>query len=305
MCEAGATEAFDPDMVHLALREVFSVMIPAFTIEHKKGSAQRQKIARTSVTSVGDEDMNRWSLAGSRIAQLIGCCLTSHLKDEERYLLNRIAFEASKADDGTLGFIFMPFLRTLRQLMEQNSVPFTTQDYQDLFQHIIALFIIEYVKMEPARPANQACPKAGCGAGRQCQDCWDLDDFLRHPSKKRWDITTTGRRRDHVEHRVLGSQSPFLRCDTVKNRLAPHTLEVTKILNEAWEANHSAWLSRCAQAKEMLAAIGHDALKQLLGHQYNECCELLSVRQGQVAGMPERPSLSMKGQTQNIELSEY
>ena len=295
-CEEIAPQAFDPDMVRLALREVFSVMIPAFTIENNKFSAKRRKIARTSTNSAGDEDMDRWSLAGSRIAHLIGCCLVSGLKDEENHLLNKIASEASSADDRTLNVIFMPFLRTLRQIMEQNSVPFTTQVYQNLFQYVIALFIIGYVKKEPPRPANQTCPKAGCGAGRQCQDCWDLDDFLRHPSKKCWDITTTGHRRDHVERRVLGSQSPYFRCETVKNRHAPHTLKVIKTLSEAWEASHSAWLSRCTQAQDMLAAIGHEALKQLLVDKYNECVELQAVRHGQIAGIPERPSLMMKEQ---------
>ena len=299
ICEEGTTKAFasDPDMVCLALREVFSVMIPAFTFKKDRFPAKRRKIARTSTNSVGDEDMDQWSLTGSRIAHLISCCLASGLKDEESYLLNRIASEASNADDQTLNVIFMPFLQTLRQVMEQYNVSFTTQDYQYLFQYVNELFIIEYVKMEPPRPATQICPKAGCGAGRQCRDCWDLDDFLRHPSQECWDLTTTGQRRDHVERRVLGSQSPYFRCDTIKNPHAPHTLRVTKTLREAWEVSHSAWLDRCTRAEELQAAIGHDALKQLLGTKYDECVELRAVRQGHwAAGIPERPSLRMKGQ---------
>lgn len=281
VCEEAATEAFHPDMVHLALREVFSMMIPAFTIQTGNVSAKRRKVTQTSTNFVGQDDMDRWPLAGSRIARLIGCCLTSNLKDEEKYLLNRIASEASNADDRTLYVILMPFLQTLSQIMEQKSVPFTTQDYQNLFQYIIALFIIEYVKMEPPQPVNQTCPNAGCGAGRpQCQDCWNLDEFIRHPSRQSWDLTATGQRRDHVERRVLVSKSPYFRYHTIKNRHAPHTLEVTKTLNEAWEANHSAWLSRCAKAEEALAGIGHDALKKLLGNKYNECVELRSVRHG-------------------------
>ncbi len=298
-------------MVQHALREIFSVMIPAFTIENGKVAAKRRRIVRTSTTSTGHEDMDRWSLSGSRIAHLINCCLASDLKDEENYLLNRIASEASNADDQTLCVVLMPFLQSLRRIMEQNSVPFTTQDYQNLFQYIIALFLIEYVKMEPAQPANQTCPKVGCGTGRRCQDCWDLDEFLHHPSRQSWDITTTGQRRDHIERRVLASQSPNFRsvsqlnCNTIKNRHAPHTLKVTKTLNDAWEISHSAWMSRCAYAKEFLAAIGHDALEQLLGNKYNECVELRSVRHGLVAVVPERPSPSREGHTQIIDLGEH
>ena len=279
------------------------MMISAFTLENGKIPAKRRKIARTSATPVEQEDMDRWSLAGSRIAHLIGCCLASDLEDEEKYLLNRIASEASNADDQTLNVILMPFLQTLRQTMEQNGVPFTSRDYQNLFQYILALFIIEYVRMEPARPTNLTCPRVGCG--RRCQDCWDLDEFLCHPNRQYWAMTTTGQRRDHVEHRVLASQSSYFRCDTIKNRHAPHTLKVTKTLHEAWEVCHSAWLSRCARAKEMMAAIGHDALKQLLGNKYNECVELRSVRHGLVAVIPERPSPTKKGHAQNIEFSEH
>lgn len=267
------------------------MMIPAFTLEDRRFSAKRRKIARISTTPVGEEDTNRWSLAGSRIAHLMGCCHVSNLEDEGNDLLDKVASEASSADDRTLNIILMPFLQTLRHIMERNRVSFETQGYQDLFQYIIALFIAKYVKMEPPRPANQSCPIAGCGTGRQCRDCWDLDEFLRHPSSKCWDLTTTGQRRDHVEHRVLESQSPYFRCDTIKNSHAPHTLKVTKTVDEAWEASHSAWLSRCTQAKETFTAIGHDALKQLLGNKYNKFVELRSVRQGQTPSIPERPSL--------------
>ena len=292
--------ALESDSVRFVLREIFAVMIPALTIKNDKSTAKRRKIAQTPTSSVGHEDMDRWSLAGSRIAHLIGSCLAWDLKDEEKYLLNKIASEASNADDRTLNIILMPFLQSLRQVMEQNSVPFTTQDYRNLFQYIIALFIIEHVKMEPSRPADQTCPRAGCGAGRQCRDCWELDEFLRNPSQQCMDLTTTGQRRDHVEGRVHSSQARYFRCDTIKNRQAPHTLRITKTLNEAWEASHSAWSMRCAQARDMLAAIGHDALRQLLGNKYDECVELRSVRLGLVAIVPERA----KAYPQIVDLSE-
>ena len=264
-------------------------MIPAFTIIGSvNSSAKRRKVTQPPTSSVGHEDMDRWSLTGSRIADLIGFCLASDLVVEEKYLLNRIASEASNADDRTLNIILIPFLQSLRQVMEQYSVPFASQDYRNLFQYIIALFIIEYVKMEPSRPANQTCPRAGCGARRQCQDCWELDEFLRNPSEHCMDLTTTGQRRDHVERRVLASQSPYYRCDTIPNSHAPHTLRITKTLTEAWGASRSAWSRRCAQAKDMLAAIGHDALRPLLGTKYDEYVELRSVRLGQVAVVPER-----------------
>ena len=295
VCEEGASKAMDSGMVCHALREVFSEMIPAFTTENDNFFAKRRKIARTPNTSPGDTDTDPWSLAGNRIAHLIGCCLVWGLEDEENYLLKKIAREASSADHRTLNVILMPFLQTLRQIMEQNSIPFIRQDYRYLFQYIIDLFIVKYVKMEPRRPANQTCSKAGCGVGRQCQDCWELDDFLRHPSHKSWDLTTTGQRRDHVERRVLGSQSPCFRCDTIENLHAPHTLRVTKTLNEAWEASHLAWLGRGLHAEKMLAAIGHDALEQVLGDKYDECVELRAVRQGEVDGIPERLSPRAEG----------
>lgn len=150
--------------------------------------------------------------------------------------------------------------------------------------------------MEPPRPANQTCLIAGCGSG-QCQDCWDLNEFLRHPSRQSWDLTTTGQRRDHVERQILVKHSRYFRCDTIKNRYAPLTLKVTKTLNEAWEASHAAWLSHCAEAEELLAAIGHDALRQLLGNEYHECVELRSVRHGLTAVIPERPSLRTTGRS--------
>ena len=268
------------------------MMIPAFTIEVGRFPAKRRKIAWTSTSSVED-DTDRWSLAGTRIAHLMGFCLVSDLEDQGNDLLDKIASEASSADDRTLNVILMPFLQTLRHIMEQNSVPFTKQGYQNLFRYIIALFIAKYVKTEPPRPANQSCPKAGCGVGRRCRDCSELDDFLRHPSSKCWHLTTTGQRRDHVERRVLDSQSPYFRCDTVQNFHAPHTLQVTKTVDEAWEASHSAWLGRCTRAKKAFAAIGHDALEQLLGNGYSECVELWSVRQGHTARIPEEPSLRM------------
>lgn len=109
----------------------------------------------------------------------------------------------------------------------------------------------------------------------------------------------------YVVRRVLVRQSPYFRCDTVKNRYAPHTFKMSKTLNKAWEADHIAWLSRCATAGENLAAIGHGALKQLLVNKYNDCVELRLVRHGLMAVISERPSPRTKGRTQIIDLSEY
>ena len=58
--------------------------------------------------------------------------------------------------------------------------------------------IIEYVKIEAPRPVNQTCTVAGCGAGQLCRDCWDLGDFLRHPSRHSWDLTTTAHTMSNV-----------------------------------------------------------------------------------------------------------
>lgn len=180
--------------------------------------------------------------------------------------------------------------------MEQRSVPFKTQDYSNLFKCIFALFIIEYVKMEPPRPVNQTCPLNGCGTDRRCQDCWDLDDFLHHPSRHSRDLTNTPFRRP--THSYIYIDSPagccqgiadYLHCDTVLNRRVPHTLQVSKTLIEAWEANHLAWLSHCVQAGGELAAVGHDALRQPLGNKYNECIELRSVRHGLKTVIPKNP----------------
>lgn len=89
-------------MVHFALRAVFTVIIPAFIIKIGIASAERRKFAQTSTLYVGHGGMDRWPLTGSPIARLIGCCPVSELKDEQKYLLNRIALEASNTYDNVL-----------------------------------------------------------------------------------------------------------------------------------------------------------------------------------------------------------
>ena len=288
--------------MRLALRELFSTMIPEITVKATNVSAKRRKIGSMSYEPSGPNDNDHWPLQGSRMAELVSCCVGSSLKEEENWLLTKIALEAIHADSQALEHVLMPFLKRLRELMEEYKIAFTTEKYQDLFQTIISLFLSRSVAMEPLRPPNFTYSKAGCGDGK-CRDCHDLNRFLQDPDRQTWDLTTTGQRRSHVDGRV--SQSIRFRTTTIKNTTAPHTLRVTKTPHVVWESDHKAWLHRCDKARGLMAAVGYGALRQLLGDQYDQCVELRIVKRGTTA-LAERPSPSprTKGRTQIIDLTE-
>ena len=94
------------------------------------------------------------------------------LEVEEHDLLLKITLEACNADNRALEVVFMPFLKDLRQVMDAFKIPFASTEYQNVYENIVALFVSRFVETEPPRPINHACPKAGCGA---CRDCEDLN----------------------------------------------------------------------------------------------------------------------------------
>ena len=79
---------FRPDIVKVALQQVFSVMIPAFIIESGNVFARRRKIEHTSTESA-------WIDGPLQEAAMLVSSTVALGRVLERYLLDRIAGKAS------------------------------------------------------------------------------------------------------------------------------------------------------------------------------------------------------------------
>lgn len=232
VCEKQADNKIRREVAIIGLLKVLATMIPAFSFDSAQMPTKRRRIDQTTWTN-NNQGEARWPLSGDRIAEVFSHCLSMGLKDEMDQLVAKLKQEAGRADCVALEQVLMPFLRNLPQVMRDQDIPLVTENYQELFQQVISLYVFRYVRREPQRPPNWACPKKGCG----CKDCVHLDLFLSSPTRQTMEFTTTGPKRNHIEDRVRGLNE--ICTSTKMNGRAPHTLILTKTM-DWWKSSHDA-----------------------------------------------------------------
>ena len=236
---------------------------------------------------------SRWSVSPDCLADLLDCCINLNLKEEEFRILQQLWLETSSADAEALQYFFLPFVKRLRQIMQDHNISPSTRNYPNylfLFQQTISMFIIRYIGKEPFLPVNAALPYMGCGKQKiYCHGCSDLDDFLQHPEGLAGDIIGNGEMREHVKSRLLHGElcSPthvgYLDSKTIltgtepSNPEAVHTLRVNKWFTRPIIPEY-AWKQRVYAANDMIQDIAKDEeWKLLLGDKYDECMQLRAV----------------------------
>lgn len=296
VCEKQADNKISREVAIIGLLKVLATMIPAFSFDSAQMPTKRRRMDQTTWTN-NNQGEARWPLSGDRIAEVFSHCLSMGLKDEMDQLVAKLKQEAGKADSVALEQVLMPFLRNLPQVMRDQDIPLVTENYQELFKQVISLYVFRYVRREPQRPPNWACPKKGCG----CKDCVHLDLFLSSPTRQTMEFTTTGPKRNHIEDRVRGLNE--ICTSTKMNGRAPHTLILTKTM-DWWKSSHDAWSNRCSLALASINSIGIDNLKQLLGDKYDELVDMRQVKLVVPGVAAPWTSSSMGSQSNIIDLEE-
>ena len=193
------------------------------------------------------------------------------LMDEMNEMIAKLKKEADEVNVIALEQVLMPSLTSLPQVMHEQQTSRGTENYQDLYKHIINRYVLRYVGVKPCKPSNWSFPTGGCG----CGDCSTLDSFLSSLSRQTVEFTTTGPNQDHIKGRVSSLRD--IRTSMRKNKRAPHTLILTKTMDE-WQSSRDMWSGRYSSAFSTIKNVGIDKLRQLLGNKFDELVNMRQVK---------------------------
>ena len=224
-------------------------------------------------------------MTADHLAKIIRQCEVIKLPEEIDGLLNVMSNHAHTVDIAAFEMLLLPLLKLLPPVFEQQGMPLTTEQYQNLFQMVLNAYVQRYVQREPEAPRTWARQARGCG----CEDCTSLDCFLTNPDRLFGRFCMPGKRRDHLEQQL---QRSYCRVETERAG-SPFTLMVWKTLGE-WEHELSEWKQRCDTALKTFDEIGHEKLRGLLKDRYNETVELKTVKLSATPGAENSAGLNSR-----------
>ncbi|KAM0558470.1 hypothetical protein ACHAPJ_004660 [Fusarium lateritium] len=180
----------------------------------------------------------------------------------------KVSSQADKLPRLELYTMWLPFLRSIIPILEENKIPLNTPSYQKFFSVLTLAIIDGYVGPEPPKPVDWALPGVNCN----CGDCESVNAFLNHPTKMSANFRMKKQRRQHIQNK-LDSAKVGCTYTTMRNS-NPQTLVVTKTIRPQDEALQK-WQTRRDEVLDKLNQFQQDDLKTLLGPDYARIKQLV------------------------------
>lgn len=188
-------------------------------------------------------------------------CENLGLTHEINQLADKIISQIPEANVLTFDRLLLPLLEQLPPPDRESGS--TSHKYETLFRNILSSYVKTYVQSPPQKPTGLERQPRGCSL--YCEDCVQLDTFLKDPNIPSIHFAVKAKRRDHLEERLRNS---FCSTETLRYG-SPFTLVVKKKGSE-WEHAMKEWKHRCAIALRAVEEIGFEKLKGLLGEGWEE-----------------------------------
>ncbi|KAH9909353.1 hypothetical protein F4778DRAFT_776504 [Xylariomycetidae sp. FL2044] len=199
------------------------------------------------------------------ISTLLDLGLDSH----PPLLADKLHSEAGLIGESEFNLLWIPFLRDIAPLLEEDRDPDGFRRWQQGYQACIRAYVTKYLKPPPSERAFPTC-RLPC----HCGDCGLVNAFLAGPQTVgRFHMCNPKRRRHiHIEIDRAGIDCTHLtNCDP-----RPKTLVVTKPAAQ-YEIELGEWRARLAVVRHDLESFGEAKLRELLADQYDSIMDLGAV----------------------------
>ncbi|KAF4607220.1 hypothetical protein EYR38_001280 [Pleurotus pulmonarius] len=175
-------------------------------------------------------------------------------------LLFSLVFQKNPPTYNAYASMYIPLVATLKTTLAKRHLALTDAPFDGFIRLIVEQHLIHVLKNKQAAPVNVR--KLGCSTA--CSDCVALDQFLLSSLEKQG-FTWVQRRRTHLEQRLrLGTD--IVTFDTIRTG-SPHTLMVKKLPGMT---TATQWVLHEKQARQLVAAIGNDVFKVIMGPKYGD-----------------------------------
>jgi len=155
---------------------------------------------------------------------------------------------------------WLPFLRSLVEILDAKQIPLSTPRYQQIFTAMLSSYVDRYVGKSPKGARNLSRRGVSCS----CGDCRILSTFLADPQRTVCRFPVNKSRRFHLHSQLAGHD-----CSHETERFgSPQPLVVTKTFVHNQRAQ-AAWKAKKAEALGKLAEFDQGKLSELLGPEYS------------------------------------
>ncbi|KAH7209700.1 hypothetical protein DER44DRAFT_824322 [Fusarium oxysporum] len=185
--------------------------------------------------------------------------------------MSKITKQLDRLSEASFQLMWLPFLRSIIPLLENESISSSTPTYKKFFSAVKRGILDNFLGPEPRKPWTWALAGVPC----DCSDCERVSAFLRHHTKMSEEYPMNKPRRNHVQQ-VL--EKAGVGCNIRTRRdTSPYPLVVTKT-SRPQGVKLEAWKKRRDQVLEEFDQIQPHHLKKLLG---KECETIEQLRAGQ------------------------
>ena len=237
--------------------EMLRVIADSFSVECRASSK------RPAPGTALDSSLIECLMHGPDVDVLLHYHYTKGLNDQYMSVYVKLVYEASGCDLVAFDAFYFPLLSAL--IIRQTRHTGLRKIHRTLFPGVLSLYVKRYVQIEPSAGTWARNPE---GCGRSCHDCESLDNFLMDPTLKSKRFPVPSSRRHHL-HSMLNQTGH--KHETERGRV--ETLVVTKRIGAA-DRKHEQWRQRFSAAQERINALDQEALKELLGEEYESMIQL-------------------------------
>jgi hypothetical protein len=218
-------------------------------------------------------------LDGHELASFIDHCLELGLVEDTLVILKKFMIEADQLCPADFELTVLPCLQVLAtSLFKRNEA--SSPGHQKMFKHILNVYLERCVQKEPTSPSNWARAPVNCKGhssypGRTCSFCLELNAFLKNPETRELDLEISKHEHNHITSEIEKAKTD---CDTSAHKPGKRWHLRFRKTKEQYHEAYEIWERRRREADRQLRAFDQDALKQLLGDQYDHILKMRSVR---------------------------
>jgi hypothetical protein len=275
------------DIALKAFRYVLPDMIGHFSLQPAQPTGyKRAKTGPEIYQTMVDRASPGLSLSGGlfpdslNLAFTLCKCLSLGLTSELDQIISKILTESHAVPVELFDQVILPFFKILVKFLVKQEAQLTEPRFRLLFQQGLAIYKDRYVMHEPTKPTDWTRSARGCG----CNDCNELDSFLRSPILQTGRFSRVQKMRKHLEQRLSYDYKDY-KFDTDKSK-SPHTLVIKKTRNiTQFTRDHDEWKRRGKWAIQNIQSMGVEPLRKLLGDQFDAMMELKWVQAGTRSGL--------------------
>ncbi|KAH9452480.1 hypothetical protein MJO28_008622 [Puccinia striiformis f. sp. tritici] len=148
--------------------------------------------------------------------------ISTETNDLVKSFIEALSLQCLKFTAEELRQFWMPFLYQLISTLVIRSINLNNPCYQQLTLHLIRRLDAKTLGKCPQAGINPRSPQVNC----DCEDCWDLNEFLRDSAVNSIPFKVAKNRRDHIQEIVTKNK---LNCNHyVNNHTRPLTITISK-----------------------------------------------------------------------------